>query len=289
MTVVTAARTAVATVAADGVARGSADGGGGKDGADSPLGVDGNIVGTKAENFHCECSTTPHINGLGSVLRVHGLFLDQSASTLRAPGTVFFLRPFRALPRLLSLARRGVGRPRVMLVMQAEDQNPRHVPGVSCFRTCRECRRLASMPVPSPRGRQVQAQLAVALEKGLSLGGERPSPVASPDSSSPTGIWNGIANLSFGDSSQALVCQVADQEPQSQQRRRPPPGCCGGCYDARGAVDVPATVALPACGHVGLCAPCAETVATQAAVAWATPQSPQSQQLSLTICPICRG
>ena len=195
VTVVTAARTAVATVAADGVARGSADGGGGKDGADSPLGVDGNIVGTKAENFHCECSTTPHINGLGSVLRVHGLFLDQSASTLRAPGTVFFLRPFRALPRLLSLARRGVGRPRVMLVMQAEDQNPRHVPGVSCFRTCRECRRLASMPVPSPRGRQVQAQLAVALEKGLSLGGERPSPVASPDSSSPTGIWNGIANL----------------------------------------------------------------------------------------------
>ena len=168
-----------------------------------------------ASTRHCENAalSTAFLEGARTLL-------DQSASTLRAPGTVFFLRPFRAL---LSLARRGVGRPRVMLVMQAEDQNPRHVPGVSCFRTCRECRRLASMPVPSPRGRQVQAQLAVALEKGLSLGGERPSPVASPDSSSPTGIWNGIANLSFGDSSQALVCQVADQEPQSRSGggRRP--------------------------------------------------------------------
>ena len=180
-----------------------------------------------------------------------------------------------------------------MMLMEQEGGSAggQHVPGVTCFRTCRHCRALASGPrLPVPRHQQPASQLAAALEKGLSLSGGDATPKSlslggesspsSPSEGSPNGIWSGIANLSF--------CEpVPSATAPPQPPRRPPPGCCAGCFDSRGA-HTPATVVLPACGHLGLCVPCSEIVALQAAVAWATPQSPQSQQLSLALCPICR-
>ena len=171
--------------------------------------------------------------------------------------------------------------PCMMVEMQTEAP-ARHVPGVSCFRTCRACRALASMPVPRPG-----QQLAAALEKGLKLGCEISDESVVAPSISPSTM---MADLNFGiclpaaaAAAASSTSPVAASAPLTQQPRpqplQPPPSACGACFDTSRAI-VPATVALP-CGHLGLCEPCSLYAAANFAVE-------KHAEIAYAICPVCR-